>query len=154
MEPLSLSPKYSHWFLNLKKTLQPFASMDMNLLSNSSTLTTPNVNKVVNINWNISSTIPCTSTFSMLHKIGMHLSTWTTLRWREIQEALSNVIISYVFEYKKLIMLKTSWMDYNNTLFIKLTISQPKESFQCFLGVCLTLSTLDKSLKPSKLVIT
>lgn len=128
--------------------------MKMNLFPNSSTLRTPNVNKVVNINWNISSTIPYTSTFSMLHKNGMHMSTWITLKWREIQESLSNVVISYVFVYKKLVMLTTSWVDYNNTLFIKLTTSQPKESFQCFLGVCLTLSTLDKSPKPSKLIIT
>ncbi len=128
--------------------------MEMNLLPNISTLTPPNVNKVVNINWNILSTIPCTSTFSILHKNGMHLSTWTILRWREIQEALSNVVISYVFIYEKLIMLTTLWVDYNNTLFIELTISQPKESFQCLLGVCLTLRKLDKSPKPLELIIT
>jgi hypothetical protein len=41
----------------------------------------------------------------------------------------------------------------NSFMFMDSTMPHPTESIQCFLGMCLILSTMKRSFKPSKFVI-
>lgn len=85
--------------------------------------------------------------FSKFNKASIHHQFSRTYPWIEIQDLVSNVVISSAKRARKGNSFITSFVHSNTTSWILSAISQPKLSNQCFLGMFLTLKKQHKSLK-------